>query len=663
MIVSCFKSFLTGFFTILLAGCFVFAGAQTPSDKQISLSERITNVTRSLPKEILPPASDVKLYPVRPGLFADGPLIFEVAAPDKKTVAGTIDGALYIRRADGEEKKIIVKPPDAKRWDIEGALWSPNGKLIAVKLIDDTGVPLIPLVKWTGKREEVLMKPYLRAGDKVPLHQLYIVDIASGKITAIQHGESDPYFYTLDWNASGDSLYFLRSDRLTRRLDLLTANAETGKVTPVFSETNKFGAQWWSMLGTSTPLSDANPVQILANGNFIWTSERSGFAHLYLYDQNGRLMGSLTEGKNLGYVRRLVKVDEKRGYIYLITQGADENDLYKQTLYRFRLNGGTAEKLAEASQLQVNFSPDMDKLWVLRKSAPDLYQVETMNNDGSGRQIFWKADISFLKDYGFAPEYLNVLAADGKTKVRCLVIKPKDFDPKKSYPVIEDIYAAPYANNISDSFTSNSSMSGQDLANRGFIVMLIDGRGTQGRGQAFHNYAAGRFGQVEIADHAAVLRQLGKERSYMDLSRVGITGSSWGGYFTLRALLLEPELYKAGVISSAATDLSSFRVSVEPFMGCLPADCPAAYKAGDNIYQIDKLKAPLLIIHGTADDDVPVAESFKLVEALQKTGKEHELILLFGITHSLRNAPLSRQQKTAEFFEKHFLKMPKQLEK
>ncbi len=127
-------------------------------------------------------------------------------------------------------------------------------------------------------------------------------------------------------------------------------------------------------------------------------------------------------------------------------------------------------------------------------------------------------------------------------------------------------------------------------------------------------------------------------------------------------MLEEPELYKAGVMLAPAVDTSSMRVAVEPYMGCLPADCPAAYKAGDNTNKIEKLKAPLLIMHGTADDDVPVAESIKLVDALQKNGKVHELVLLPGIDHIVQRSPLT-YPKISDFFEKYFLKTPKQNEK
>ena len=655
MNIFCSKFLLTGFVAILFAGALPVARAQTSSDKQISLAERVRDLLKDIPKEALSPPSEIKLNPVRPALFAHWRQIFEVASPDGKTAAGTVDGSLYIRQTGGDDKKIIAKPIDKQSWDVEGALWSPDGRTIAVKLIDDSGVPRIPIVNWTGKREVVSMKPYSRAGDKIPRHQLYIVDVVSGNTTPVQHGANDPYFHILDWNASSDTLYFLRSDRLTRRLDLLAANAKDGTVTLVFTETNKFGDLWWNMLqGFDEQMSNANLVRILENGDFIWTSERNGFAHLYLYNQKGQLIRPLTEGKNAGFVRHLINIDEKRGYVYVITQAANADDLYKQTLYRFRLSDGQAQKLTEAPDIAARFSEDMEKLWVVRSGLPDRLEVETFNHDGSNRKIVWSPDFSFLKENGFSPEIVKTVAADGKTELRSLILKPKGFDPKKSYPVLESIYGGPNANVIENVFPNFGLLNlWQELANRGFIIIRTDGRGTPGRGQAFQNYAAGRFGQVEIADHLAALRQLGKERGYMDLSRVGIFGASWGGYFTLRALLQEPDFYKAGVMMAPGFDVSSMRVSVESFMGCLPIDCPAAYQAGDNSKDINKLKAPLLIIHGTADDDVPIAESLKLVEILQKAGKNHELIILPGANHSFRSKLGYADVKAADFFEKY----------
>lgn len=652
------KLFTSRLIAILLAGNFCLVMAQEISDKQMPLTPCVMRIASESPLEFESKEPEIKVKPLRPGLFAHVRPVFEVASPDGKTAAGTIEGSLYLRQAGSEKRKIIAEPISSKNWDVYGALWSPDGKALAVKTIDETGVPQIPLVDWTAKREKVLMKTYSRAGEKIPVHQIFLVNVETGKTIPIKNAQEFPYLHILDWSADGERFYFLRSDRLTRNLELLAADASNGETKLVFKETNEYGTLWWQMLqGYDGRMRNAKLVSVLNNGNFVWTSERNGFKHLYLYDRNGKLIRPLTVGKDAGFVKDIAAVDEKRGFVYAVMQGAGD-DIYAQTLYRFSLPDGKAKKLADGPTISVESSKRLNKLRIARTGFPDILEVEEMNADGSELKTIWSPDLSFLKDYGFAPEIVDTVAADGKTPIRSLLIKPKDFDPAKSYPVIEQIYGGPNANVFDNAIPDPSTLSLQQVADRGFIVVLTDGRGTPNRGQEFGNFAAGRFGQVEIADHAAALRHLAEKRKYMDISRVGIFGHSTGGYFALRALLEEPELYKAGALLAPVVDLSSARVAFEPFMGCLPAVCPAAYKAGDNLDKIEQLKAPLLIIHGTDDDDVPVAESFKLINVLQNTGKKHELVLLPGTHHIIQRSPLV-YPKIISFFDSHLMNAPK----
>lgn len=651
------KIILSGIISAFFAINFSAVFAQNAPKKQIPLTPRVMSLMREMPLNFESEKPQIKLKVIRSGLFAHVNPVFEVPSPDGKMAAGTFEGWLYSRQAGSEQKTIIAEPLGEKKWDIYGALWSPSGKKLAVKTIDETGVPRIPIIDWTGEHEKVLMKDYSRVGEKIPVHQIFLVNVETGKTISIKNAQEFPYLHILDWSAEGDTFYFLRSDRLTKNLELLAANASDGETKIVFKETNRYGALWWQMLqGYDGRMHDENLVRVLDNGNFIWTSERSGFPQLYLYDRNGKLIKSLTEDKNVGFVNQTEAVDEKRGFVYAVMQGAGD-DVYAQTLYRFSLADGTAQKLADGPSILVAFSEDLEKLRVNRTGFPDILEVVEMNADGSGRKIIWSPDLSFLKDYGYAPEIVKTVAADGKTRLRSLIVKPKDFDPKESYPVIEEIYGGPNSNVFENTIPNPNVLSLQQVANREFIVLLTDGRGTPNRGQEFGNFAAGRFGQVEIADHAAVLRRLAKDRKYMDINRVGIFGHSWGGYFTLRALLEEPELYKAGAMLAPGVDTSTMRVALEPYMGCLPADCPANYKAGDNLDKIEKLNAPLLIIHGTADDDGPFAESIKLVDAIQKNGKKYEFVLLPGVDHIVQRSPLT-YPKTANFFEKNLLNAP-----
>jgi Tol biopolymer transport system component/CubicO group peptidase (beta-lactamase class C family) len=171
------------------------------------------------------------------------------------------------------------------------------------------------------------------------------------------------------------------------------------------------------------------------------------------------------------------------------------------------------------------------------------------------------------------------------------------------------------------------------------VVVSLDGRGTPGRGKAFQDAFHGRIGQGEIADHAAALRQAAAHRPWMDLDRVGVVGHSWGGYFALRALLTAADLYRVGVASAPAVDLEDFRVAVEPYMGCFPENCPEAYRAGSNTRLLDRLEGELLLLHGTADRDVPVGETLQLVDLLNRVGERYDLVLFPGSSHGIPGNP------------------------
>jgi dipeptidyl aminopeptidase/acylaminoacyl peptidase len=174
------------------------------------------------------------------------------------------------------------------------------------------------------------------------------------------------------------------------------------------------------------------------------------------------------------------------------------------------------------------------------------------------------------------------------------------------------------------------------MGGKEFIFVVIDGRGTPGRGRKFQNY---QFGQVQAADQVAGLRALAATRPYMDLGRVGVMGGSWGGYFGLRTMLEAPDLYRAGVFYAGAFEMPRMRVSAEPFMGCSKEDCPQAYAKASNLAMIERLRAPLLVLHGTADNDVPIGESLNLVAALKRHRKPHEFVAINGWNHFVSNWP------------------------
>jgi dipeptidyl aminopeptidase/acylaminoacyl peptidase len=229
---------------------------------------------------------------------------------------------------------------------------------------------------------------------------------------------------------------------------------------------------------------------------------------------------------------------------------------------------------------------------------------------------------------------------------------PPNYDPAKRYPVIHRIYGGPNDAVVPPSPRNGSLWDLSTFARAGFVVVMIDGRGTPGRGREFQNFGYGRFGQVEIADQIEGLRNLAKTRPYMDLERVGLNGGSWGGYFGLRAALLAPDLYKAGVFGAGAYEMRRMRVSAEPYVGCSLQKCRERYDKASNLALIKRLKAPLLLFHGTADDDVPVEETKHLMAALDGAGKPYEFVEIPGWPHFYSNWP-ETSPRTVAFFQKH----------
>jgi len=263
----------------------------------------------------------------------------------------------------------------------------------------------------------------------------------------------------------------------------------------------------------------------------------------------------------------------------------------------------------------------------MRGNADSPPVIEVRNAEGTLIRELWSG-IEITQDAGWTPpEAFKAKAADGETDLFGLLFRPRDFDPERSYPIIDHLYLGTFTTQVPHSMLDRMYMASQGLADLGFIVFLVDARGTPGRGKAFQDAFHGEIGQYEMADHAAVLKELAAKRPYMDLERVGAFGHSWGGYAALRAILQEPDLYSVAVASAPAVDLEDFRVAIEPYMGCLPADCPEAYERGSNTQNADKLEGKLLLLHGTSDDDVPFGDLLGLIDALTRAGKPYDLVV------------------------------------
>jgi dipeptidyl aminopeptidase/acylaminoacyl peptidase len=259
--------------------------------------------------------------------------------------------------------------------------------------------------------------------------------------------------------------------------------------------------------------------------------------------------------------------------------------------------------------------------------------VELRRADGKPLQVLSKANVdALLLAHWQSPEEFVVKAADGITDLYGALFKPHDFDSGRKYPVIDDIYAGPQWAAVPRAYLEGAPRRG--LAQLGFIVLRLDGRGTPERGKRFQDAVYLNLGRNEIPDHVAALRQLAATRPYMDLERVGIVGHSYGGYFAIRALLTAPDVFKVGVASAPPTELLLDPVGIEPYLG-LPQEHKDAYDFASNLPLAHNLRGRLLLIAGTSDVNVPFSETLRMVDALTRAGKPYDLVVLPARDHTI----------------------------
>ncbi len=340
---------------------------------------------------------------------------------------------------------------------------------------------------------------------------------------------------------------------------------------------------------------------------------------------------------------QFVAVDEKEGWVYFAAHG-DPARAYDQHLYRVNLEGKDFTRLTEApgfNEVQyrrLDFAPSKRFFLNTHSSVERPPAVELRTADGTLLQTLSKANIDALRELEWKPpEEFVVKAADGKTDIYGVLYKPYDFDPSEKYPVIESIYAGPQSRFIPWFMPDIPS---QALAQLGFVVFNVVGRGTPGRGKEFQDVVYGNFGRHEIPDHVAALKQLAEKRPYLDLGRVGIYGGSWGGYFTIRAMLLAPDVYHVGVASAPVVEPFTHGNRIEMYMGP-PWENKEGYEYASNLRFAHQLKGKLLLITGTSDLSGSFSQTMKMVEALISAGKPYDLIVLPEQDHSVAYPILS----------------------
>lgn len=566
-------------------------------------------------------------------------IVPESPSPDGKWFASMEDNDIVLRATvDGRTVKLTHDGEPELFWDVETVKWnpwSPDGQRLAAFKIGTRGMARIPTIQWLKPLEESIEVITVPAGGRINHNELYILDVFGGAPVHVDLGNTtDQYLIVLGWLPDNSRLLFARYDRLLTRVDIMAADARTGEARVVLSEqsktflTNQHEAIW----GTDTGF------QLLPDGSgFIWRSERDGWDHLYRYDLNGTLVARLTKGEFP--VKSVLRVDQKNGWVYF-SGHADPHRPYDTHLYRVSLDGTGFRPLTEGPGLHtIHLSPSAEYFVDVYSSVDNPPKSVLRKADGALIQTLGEADIARLKKVGWVPprEYV-VKAADGKTDLWATMYFPYDFDPQKKYPVVEYIYGGPQTTVRPMDFGVLAAPSpfarlfnfNRALANLGFLVVTLDARGTPERSKAFHDQIYRNWGNYEIADHAAAIRQLGERLGFVDLNRVGIHGASWGGHYAFRALAQAPEVYKVAMAEFPGFDSRSLTL-YEVYLG-MPQENKALYDAAEVFNLAAKIKGRLLLTSGTNDTGT-LKDMFKMSEALVRLGIQHDVMVYPNTGH------------------------------
>ena len=524
-----------------------------------------------------------------------------------------------------------------------GYWWAPDDAAIAFARIDETPVPVQKRYEVYPDRTEVVEQRYPAAGDPNVRVQLGVIAPKTGaKPRWIDLGKDpDIYLARVDWR-DPQRLTFQRQSRDQKKLELIETTLTNGTQRMLVTETST----------TWVPLH--NDLRFLKDGRFLWSSERSGFEHLYIASEDGSTLTALTQGEWV--VDGLLAIDETAGLAYVsgTRDGATEAHVYAVPL-----SGGEPRRLTQAPGMHAaTFARNASVFVDSWSSDTTLPQIELFKADGTKLATLLVNDVSdathpYAK-YRAAHQptaYGTLTAADGTTPLHYSLIKPAGFDPKKQYPVVVFVYGGPAAQTVTRAWPGRSdSFFNQYLAQQGYVVFSLDNRGTPRRGAAFGGALYGKQGTVEVDDQLRGVAWL-KSQAFVDPARIGVYGWSNGGYMTLMLLAKHDEAYACGVAGAPVTDWALYDTHYTERYMDLPKANEAGYREASVFTHVDGIGAgKLLLIHGMADDNVLFTNSTKLMSELQKRGTPFELMTYPGAKHGLRGSDLLHRYRLTEDF-------------
>jgi len=565
------------------------------------------------------------------------------------------DDNLYLTPvAGGAERAVTEGGTELKSWGTAefiaqeemdrdtGYWWSPDDKAIAIAFVDQTGVDVVerPEVNATGAR--VVPQRYPRPGRPNAKVDLYVQVLEGARVKVDLGPDADIYLARVAWAKDGKTLYVQRQTRDQRRLELLAVDPATGQGKVILTETSP---HWVDLTDDFKPLK---------GGTFLWSSERSGYRHLYLHGPDGKLIRQVTQGD--WPVDQIEGVDEAAKTVVFAAHkdSPGERRIYSASYAK----PGAPKALTPAGGWWTVTVAEKGGAFAGTYEDPKT-PAQTALYRADGTRVRWIEENALKAGHPFwpyvdrlrQPTFGTIKAADG-SDLWWSLRTPPGFDPAQKYPVIVQVYGGPSGPRVASNWHTPED---QILLDAGYVLFRLDNRGVGFRSVAFKAAIDRKLGQLEVDDQIAGAAYL-KSLPYVDAGRIGVTGWSYGGFMTLLMLTAPDSPFKAGVAGAPVTDWKLYDTHyTERFMGA-PADNAAGYGASEIVSRLPRLEpGSLLLVHGMADDNVTFDHSTRVLFALQAQGKPFETMVYPGLRHRGGWTPANRMHRamaTLEFFDR-----------
>jgi dipeptidyl-peptidase-4 len=517
--------------------------------------------------------------------------------------------------------------------------WNKNSDQIAFIRFDETNVPEFSMdVYGTALYPDQQVFKYPKAGEENSKVSLHLYDLENDKLSelTVEKTYEDFYIPRLKWTNEPYVLSVQFMNRHQNELDLWLINTKEQTSELVLAETDK------AYIDVTFNLT------FLDDNSFIWTSEKDGFNHIYHYDKSGKLINQVTSGN--WEVTDYYGFDEKNNTVYY---QSTENGSINRDVYSIKLNGKNKKRLSKSEGTNsASFSADFT-YFINTHSSTSSPQEYTLNNAKTGDLITSIKDNDALAqklgDYVTSKKEFSTINVNGN-ELNMWMIKPADFDASKTYPLFMFQYSGPGSQSVANRWNSTNDYWYQMLAQEGYIVACVDGRGTGYKGAEFKKVTQNELGKYEVEDQIAAAKKLA-ERPYIDEERIGIWGWSYGGFMSSNALFKGNDVFKMAIAVAPVTSWRFYdTIYTERYM-TTPQENPSGYDENSPINHVDKLKGDFLLIHGSGDDNVHVQNTMRMVEALIQADKQFEWMIYPDKNHGIYggNTRLHLYKKMTDF--------------